>query len=184
MRWIAPVLALATMFAAVLATFTRPIERFSLRDISIPPQFYAQNAYAINYDRVEMNEKFFINTLNTLKTNVSVADDGEEITVYSPLLLPMIDNFLLIALSNGFGIRYSKILNVKKTTDRNVRVTSEHLVHRAGKIYGASLELITVVSSTGVIQLVDFRLLGFVFEDRLHILAPETTKFYDLLSLS
>ncbi len=154
-------------------------------DISIPTDFYetsAQFAFPKHY-AAEMHDKFFIDALESEKEKIDekfISNDVEE-KVKSELY-DRVNKFLVELLNKKlfqvssdekyiFSNIFSKITNIYQaiwSKGNCIVVTSEHIIYRDTKVYGASITITTLHNiKDGSIHLIDYKLNGFIFEDRI-----------------
>jgi hypothetical protein len=157
-------------------------ERFTINDyysryfndIAVPVGMYSQSSYAQGLKMVEMNDRFFMDTLNKSK-NPSRSFVGGETPQVQPtertlnLTNKFIEKILNAALPPNtptlFAVRHGSIRDMRRK-DNVLYVVSDHVVYREGKIYGAALRLKTV-HDNDTIDLVDFSLVGFIYQDKI-----------------
>jgi hypothetical protein len=177
------------VLCALAASTIKPIETFAindyydryLNDISVPVGFYSQTKYASGFKKIEMNDRFFLDTLS--KASVPSLLDGmvpEKKDKKQPGGLIERTNALLVgvlnqALPSGeskiFAAAYSRIVKATPYEDNRWLIESEHIIHRDGKVYGASLSAKTLHNQDST-DLVSFDLKGFVLDDRIDSYEP------------
>lgn len=166
----------------VLCAFFPRVEGFMINDfysrymndIAVPAQFYSQPYYATGFTKVELRDQFFEDALTE---NLDVAHSPliymDEITKYPEFLVLKCEEVLSKILNAKlpssdtalFAVVKSNVISVKKRNDIYM-VESQHVVHRDGKIYGAGIYM-TTLHIDGKVYLKKYKLLGFIFEDRI-----------------
>lgn len=171
----------------LLAAFLPKIEAFTindfysryLNDLSVPAQFYSQPAYATGFTKVELRDQFFEDALrHNLDTTQSDFMYFEQVKKYPEYLVAKCEEYLAKTLNaklpssdkSLFAVVKSHIISVKKNDGRYM-VESQHVVHRDGKIYGAGINM-TSLHVEGKVYLKKYKLLGFIFEDRVTLQQP------------
>jgi hypothetical protein len=151
-----------------------------LNDISVPVSFYSQGKVAQNFKLIEFNDQFFKDVLEKNK-NPSVLEGKVEtkIKVNNDQLLQRTDTYISNLFNDAlakkentlFAVAYSELLSIKSYTNNKFLIESRHIIHRDKKIYGTSLEIKTF-HEIGKTTLVDYTILGFIFEDRIDANQP------------
>ena len=189
-------LFLICVLCALFASINTSIETFAindyydryLNDISVPVDFYSQTKYAYGFKKIEMNDRFFMDTLK--KASEPSALDGivpAKTTQKIPGGLSDRANALLVsslnqALPSGeskiFAVAYSRIVNATPYEDNMWLIESEHVIHRDGKVYGAGLSAKTLHSQNNT-KLISFDLKGFILDDRIDSYQPSNIALWD-----
>lgn len=150
-----------------------------MNDIAVPAQFYSQPAYASGFTKVEFRDQFFEDALKeNLDTTQSPLIYMEDVAKYPDFVVLKCEEFLSKILNAKlpssdtalFAVVKSHIISVKKRNDIYM-VESQHVVHRDGKIYGAGIYMTTLLIK-GKVYLKKYKLLGFIFEDRIRSEEP------------
>lgn len=158
------------LIVCIVCLFAKRPEPFT------PVDFYGQFKYAQNFNLVEFNDKFFN---DALKNSVSAETiEGEEMYKYPSWLLEKNEKFLAKILNDFikevnpsfFSVAHSELISVKSDGHKYI-VESKHIVHRDGKIYGASIYIKTALDDFNI-ALLQYKLLGFIFEDRIKLEKP------------
>lgn len=147
-----------------------------LNDISVPSEFYFQGKVAQGLKTFELKDKFFIDALESnLNKDVmsNQVEDTEKVNIPSDALdginkyLEKILNARLPSEDTSlFATVFGEITSAKSYKTNSTLYTSRHIVHRDGKVYGASIEMSTFVTRDNI-YLVGYKLIGFVFNDKL-----------------
>ena len=163
-----------------------------LSDITIHPDFYAQGVSESNWPLAELNDKFFTDALkenlqSKVADNLDKIDTNDKSNIKDLLTSIISDTNLFLVkilndklesisdtkLSELFKIKYGEITSITSYKNNLFLTISQHIVHRDKKIYGASIELKTLHNlNKKTIALIDYKLLGFVFDDRIGIQQP------------
>lgn len=150
-----------------------------MNDIAVPSQFYSQPSYATGFTKVELRDQFFEDALReNLDSTQSDVMYMQEIKKYPDYLQAKCEEYLAKILNaklpssdtSLFAVVQSNVISVKKNDNRYM-VESQHVIHRDGKIYGAGIYMATL-HVEGVVYLKKYKLLGFIFEDRVRSQQP------------
>lgn len=166
--------------------------------ISIPVEFYNISAKLPKTQyAVEFNDKFFIDTLNNVKINISINTDINTFNVKDKIIkddiLNRANKYLVKVLNKNLPLDetflftniFTEIINAYQINDNIFMLESKHLIYRDTKIYGVSLTITTLhntnnnngstskkIKENGTISLIDFILNGFIFEDKINAYQP------------
>jgi len=153
--------------------------------ISVPADFYNIGAVMPEtHYAVEMNDRFFIDTLNKNKTITSIGYKlSPDLTNKKMIssILSRTNNYLVDILNKEMPldekILFSNVFSEKEIAktivDGVFLIKSKHIIYRDTKMYGVSLSITTIHSLLdNSIHLIDFDLYGFVFEDKINTYEP------------
>lgn len=154
-------------------------------DISIPTQFYEITAQVVpNHYTIEMHDRFFISNLDIEKKQypknpslVLLKDDVEksvkdEIEKRTGDYLKKLFNSKL---GSNEVFLFRSIYDIVESVKKGIwkygvcyLANTRHLLYRDTKIYGVAINLTTLHDKrTGNIYLADYKLVGFVFQDKI-----------------
>jgi hypothetical protein len=146
-------------------------------DISTPAEFYFQGNVAQGLKTIEFKDKFFIDALDKnvqkgIMDGQQVQHDGawtpptDAVDGLNKFLERILNSSLPSDETSLFAVVFSQIVSTESYKFNKALYTSRHIVHRDGKVYGASIEM-SVLVERDKMSLVKYKLIGFVFDDKL-----------------
>ncbi len=147
--------------------------------LTIPSSAYDNLNINPNKYFYEFKDQFFINVLNENKSQKNFEINNFKNSKLSiqqkqqleKIIKKYIENILNkeIKKDNNLFYVYRFIINDIKNNNNLYLVNSSLILYRNNKIYGISLKINTIHTiNTEEIELKDYDLLGFIFEDKLH----------------
>lgn len=194
--WQAVPLMLVCILCATLACAIQTIERFAindyydryLNDISVPADFYGQTRYAHGYKKIEMNDRFFVDTLSKasstsplyglVPSKVAMKNPNGLIDRANSLLVSVLNDALPSGESKIFAVAYSRTTKATPYNGKRWLLESDHLIHRDGKVYGAVVKAKTLHAPNKT-YLISAKLEGFVLDDRIDSYQPYNLSSWD-----
>jgi hypothetical protein len=172
--------------------YKKQIENFTINDyydkyfnaITIPTDFYNISKLPKKQYAYEMHDRFFLDTLEKNKTDTSISFNDKDDINNSKLILSMLNrtNKYIVDILNKdlplderflFANIFSEKILAKKLIDEVYVLKTNHIIYRDTKIYGVSLTITTIHSFVDKgIKLIDYKLDGYVFEDKLNPIQP------------
>jgi len=160
--------------------------------ISVPVDFYNITAeLPSTHYAVEMNDRFFLDALNKNKIITSLgyelSDDVDNQRLIDSII-KRTNNYLASIFNKElqpdekflFANVYTEKILAKKIVDDVYLLKSKHIIYRDTKIYGVSMIITTLHSfSEKNVKLIDYQLIGFVFEDKVKTFEPENLIYDD-----
>lgn len=180
------------LILVILLSLLTTRENFTLNDfydkyselVWVPTDFYSSTEIPASYYGAEMNDRFFIDTLDKNKKTFNLEGLSNKVIDQNKKqqILNRTNSYLLKILNSQlqniekyiFNMVYSKIINCDMYDSGYYRVDSLHVVYRDTKIYGVSIKITTIHSlDSSNILLTGYKLNGYVFEDKITDYIPK-----------
>lgn len=153
-------------------------------DLSVNPSFY-DNSLVLpeTHYLFEMNDRFFINALNSVKVESElypIKKMGKLLsTIEREQLLKKIDTYLLNLLNSKLPSTekfiYNSInSNIQEAIEYNKSIiaNTNHIVYRDTKAYGESITLTTLYEKDKITGILNYKFNGLIFEDKIQSYQP------------